>query len=84
MPQASIFVLAPTAPGQFDAWFKLKTGTNPAVGGGQGGADIGATGSLTGYGYHFGGLPAIPAIYQLNQAVNGNTLNVTLGTRSNN
>ncbi|MBF9143628.1 hypothetical protein [Hymenobacter properus] len=84
VPQASIFVLAPTAPGQFDAWYKLKAGTNPAVGAGQGGVDIGATGSATGYGYHFGGLPAIPSIYQLNQAVTGNTLNVTLGTRSNN
>lgn len=84
VPQSSIFVLAPTAPGQFDAWYKLKTGTNPAVGAGQGGVDIGATGSATGYGYRFGGLPAIPSIYQLNQAVTGNTLNVTLGTRSNN
>ncbi|MDO7846550.1 hypothetical protein Q5H92_09300 [Hymenobacter sp. M29] len=81
---ASIFALAPTAPGQFDAWYKLKSGSNAAVGAGQGGVDIGATGSATGYGYHFGGLPAIPAIYQLNQAVTGNTLNVTLGTRSNN
>ena len=84
IPQASIFVLAPTAPGQFDAWYKLKTSPNAALGGGQGGVDIGATGSATGYGYHFGGLPAIPAIYQLNQAVTGNSLNVTMGTRSNN
>ena len=84
VPQASIFALAPTAPGQFDAWYKLKTGSNFAVGTGQGGVDIGATGSATGYGYRFGGLPAIQSIYQLNQAVNGNTLNVTLGTRSNN
>ncbi|WP_201978974.1 hypothetical protein [Hymenobacter rubidus] len=82
--QSSVFVLAPTAPGQYDAWYKLKTGTNPATGGGQGGVDIGATGSSTGYAYHFSGLPAIPAIYQLSQAVSGNTLNVTLGTRSNN
>ena len=36
------------------------------------------------HGDHFGGLPAIPSIYQLNQSVTGNTLNVTLGTRSNN
>ena len=79
---ASIFLLAPG--GQFDGWFKLKAAPNPALGGGQGGVDIGATGSATGYGYHFGGLPAIPAIYQLNQAVTGNTLNVTVGTRSNN
>lgn len=82
--QASIFVLAPTAPGQFDGWYKLKAAPNTAIGGGQGGVNIGATGSATGYGYHFAGLPAIPAIYQLNQSVTGNFLNVTLGTRSSN
>jgi hypothetical protein len=82
VPASSVFVLSPGS--QFDGWYKLKTGTNPATGGGQGGVDIGATGSATGYGYHFGGLPAIPAIYQLNQAVSDNTLNVTVGTRSNN
>jgi hypothetical protein len=84
VPLTAVFVLAPTAPGQFDAWYKLKTGTNPATSGGQGGVDIGATGSATNYGYRFAGLPAIPAIYQLNQSVSGNSLNVTLGTRSNN
>ena len=84
VPLTSVFVLAPTAPGQFDAWYKLRTGTNPATGGGQGGIDIGATGSATNFGYHFAGLPAIPAIYQLGQAVSGNSLNVTLSTRSNN
>lgn len=83
VPAASVFTQT-TGAGQYDGWYKLKTGTNPAVGAGQGGVDIGATGSATGYGYHFGGLPAIPAIYQLNQSVTGNTLNVTLGTRSNN
>ena len=84
VPLAAVFVLAPTAPGQFDAWYKLRTGANPATGGGQGGIDIGATGSATNFGYHFAGLPAIPAIYQLGQAVSGNSLNVTLSTRSNN
>ena len=84
VPLTAVFVLAPTAPGQFDAWYKLRTGANPATGGGQGGIDIGATGSATNFGYHFAGLPAIPAIYQLNQAVSGNSLNVTLSTRSNN
>ncbi|MFD2718220.1 hypothetical protein ACFST9_05810 [Hymenobacter monticola] len=83
VPLASVFAQTTGSP-QFDGWYKLKTGTNPAVGAGQGGVDIGATGSATGYGYRFGGLPAMPAIYQLNQAVSGNTLNVTLGTRSNN
>ncbi len=83
VPAASVFAQTSGSP-QYDGWYKLKTGTNPAVGAGQGGVDIGATGSATGYGYHFGGLPAIPAIYQLNQTVTGNSLNVTLGTRSNN
>ncbi|GAA3973638.1 hypothetical protein [Hymenobacter antarcticus] len=83
VPAASVFTQT-TGAGQHDAWYKLKTGTNPAVGAGQGGIDIGATGSATGYGYKFGGQPAIPAIYQLNQSVTGNNLNVTLGTRSNN
>ena len=82
VPLASVFVLSPGS--QFDGWYKLKTGINNAVGAGQGGVDIGATGSATGYGYRFGGLPAIPAIYQLNQSVTGNTLNVNLSTRSNN
>ena len=82
--QASIFVLAPTTFGQFDGYYKLKPSPNTALGAGQGGVDIGATGSATGYGYRFGGIPGIPAIYQLNQAVTGNNLNVTIGTRSNN
>ncbi len=82
-PQASVFAQT-TGPGQYDGWYKLKTGTNPAVGTGEGSVDVGATGSATGYSYHFAGLPAIPAIYQLGQTVSGNTLNVTLGTRSNN
>ena len=82
--QASVFNLTPAAYGQFDGWYKLKGAPNPALGAGQNGVDVGATGSGTGYGYHFGGLPAIPAIYQLNQSVTGNTLNVTVGTRSNN
>ncbi|WP_035562265.1 hypothetical protein [Hymenobacter sp. IS2118] len=83
VPAASVFAQTSGSP-QYDGWYKLKTGTNPAVGAGQGGVDVGATGSATGNGYRFGGLPAIPAIYQLNQTVTGNSLNVTLGTRSNN
>ena len=78
---ASVFLLSPGA--QYDGWYKLRT-TSPALGAGQGGVDVGATGSATGFGYRFGGQPAIPAIYQLNQSVTGNNLNVTLGTRSNN
>ena len=81
VPLASVFLLSPGA--QYDGWYKLRT-TSPALGAGQGGVDVGATGSATGFGYRFGGQPAIPAIYQLNQTVTGNNLNVTLGTRSNN
>jgi len=81
VPLSSVFLLSPGA--QYDGWYKLRT-SSPALGAGQGGVDVGATGSATGYGYRFGGVPAIPAIYQQGQSVSGNTLNVTLSTRSNN
>ena len=77
---ANVLVLAP-AP-QFDGWFLLKTGTNALRNAGAGGTDIGITGGNVPY--HVAGLPAIPAIYQLSNTVNGNTLNVNLSTRSNN
>ena len=80
--QANVFVLAPTAPGQFDAWYQLKTGANALRATGQAGTDIGAFGGNAPY--KLSGLPAIPAIYQYTQSVNGNTLNVNLSTRSNN
>lgn len=83
VPLATVFILGPGST-QFDAWYKLKTGTNPATGGGEGGVDVGAFGSATGYTYKLSGIPAIPAIYQLNQSVTGNTLNVNVSTRSNN
>ncbi|MDQ2772993.1 MAG: hypothetical protein M3Y54_21110 [Bacteroidota bacterium] len=83
VPVASVFVLAPTGPGQFDAWYKLKAGS-PAIGAGVGGIDIGAYGSATGFAYRIAGIPAIPTIYQLSQTVSGNTLNVNVSTRSNN
>ncbi|GAA4026732.1 hypothetical protein GCM10022409_08340 [Hymenobacter glaciei] len=83
VPQSSVFVLTPTVPGQFDAWYKLKAGS-PAIGTGQGGVDIGAYGSATGFAYRIAGIPAIPTIYQLSQSVSGNTLNVNVSTRSNN
>ncbi|KAA9332089.1 hypothetical protein F0P96_11415 [Hymenobacter busanensis] len=81
VPQASVFALAPGST-QFDAWYQLKAGTNPARGTGQGGTDIGAFGGNTPY--KLSGLPAIPSIYQFNQTLSGNTLNVNLSTRSNN
>lgn len=80
--QSAVFMLTPAAPGQFDAWYLLKAGTNALRGTGQGGTDIGAFGGNTPY--KLGGLPAIPSIYQYNQSVNGNTLNVNMSTRSNN
>lgn len=83
VPPGNVFVLAPTAPGQFDAWYKLKAGS-PALGAGVGGVDIGAYGSATGFAYRIAGIPAIPTIYQLSQTVSGNTLNVNVSTRSNN
>lgn len=83
VPTSNVFVLAPTAPGQFDAWYKLKAGS-PAIGAGVGGVDIGAYGSATGFAYRIAGIPAIPTIYQLTQTVSGNTLNVNVSTRSNN
>lgn len=81
VPQASVFTLSPGTT-QFDAWYQLKAGTNPARGTGQNGADIGAFGGNTPY--KLSGLPAIPSIYQFNQSLSGNTLNVNLSTRSNN
>ncbi len=77
---ANVLVLNP-AP-QFDGWFQLKTGTNALRNAGAGGTDIGISGGNVPY--HAAGLPAIPAIYQLSNTVNGNTLNVNLSTRSNN
>ena len=79
--KSAVFTLAPGTT-QFDAWFQLKTGTNVLRGTGENGIDIGAfAGNAP---YKLGGLPAIPAIYQLSNSVSGNTLNVNLSTRSNN
>lgn len=78
---ANVFVLAPGTT-QFDAWFQLKTGTNVMRGTGENGVDMGAFAGNSPY--KLGGLPAIPAIYQLSNSVNGNTLNVNMSTRSNN
>ena len=76
-----MFNLSPGATA-FDAWYLLKTGTNPARGTGQGGTDVGAFGGNAPY--KLGGLPNIPAIYQQTQTITGNSLNGTLSTRSNN
>jgi len=79
--KTAVFTLAPgTTP--FDAWFQLKTGTNVLRTTGENGVDIGAFAGNSPY--KLGGLPTIPAIYQLSNSVSGNTLNVNLSTRSNN
>ena len=79
--ETNVFALAPGTV-QYDAWSLLKAGTNSLRGAGENGLDIGAfAGNAP---YRLGGLPAIPAIYQLSNSVNGNTLNVNLSTRSNN
>ena len=82
---SNVFILGPgTTP--FDAWYQLKSGTNPARGTGLSGADIGA---FSAYGgttntYRLSGIPPIPSIYQIDQQTVGNSLNLTIGTRSNN
>lgn len=81
VPVSAVFNLSPGATA-FDAWYLLKTGTNPARGTGQGGTDVGAFGGNAPY--KLGGLPNIPAIYQQTQTITGNSLNGTLSTRSNN
>ncbi len=81
VPLSAVFVLGAGTVG-FDGWYQLKPGTNPARGAGQGGIDVGAFGGNTPY--KLGGLPNIPSIYQQTQTIVGNTLNVTLSTRSNN
>lgn len=68
--------------GTSDSKYKLKAGS-PAIGAGIGGIDCGAFGGSTPY--LLSGLPNIPVIYQLSVPANsnGNTLNVTLSTKSN-
>jgi hypothetical protein len=57
---------------------------SPAIGAGIGGTDCGATGGVNPY--VFGLIPAIPTIYKLNvaPATNGNSIGVTISTKSNN
>jgi hypothetical protein len=66
-----------------DTTFRLKP-DSPAIGAGVGGTDVGATGGLTPY--RFGVQPAIPAIYKLDviTPLTGNSINVTVSTKSNN
>ncbi|MEO7309337.1 MAG: hypothetical protein ABIX01_02990 [Chitinophagaceae bacterium] len=73
-----------TGPALVDTSYRLKPLTSPALGAGTGGVDVGATGGINPY--RFGLTPAIPAIYKLNiaPAANGNSIGVSVSTRSNN
>ena len=64
-----------------DGAFALRTGS-PAIGTGESGVDVGAFGGTIPY--RIAGIPNVPAIYQFNQTVSGNSLNGTISTRSNN
>lgn len=68
--------------GSSDGKYKLKT-NSPAIGAGVGGVDCGAFGGSTPY--MLSGQPNIPSIYYLSVPANsnGNTLNITLSTKSN-
>lgn len=69
--------------GANDTSYRLKPAC-AAIGSGTSGVDCGATGGSTPY--IFGVQPAIPAIYKLSAAAasSGNTISVTVSTKSNN
>lgn len=67
-----------------DSGFVLKPSSNPALGAGVGGVDLGAYGGSTPF--KFALQPAIPAIYKIIAPASptGSTMNVTFSTKSNN
>lgn len=65
-----------------DGAFQLRAAPNPAIGTGENGTNVGAFGGASPY--RIAGIPSVPTIYQYNQSVTGNTLSVTISTRSNN
>lgn len=67
-----------------DSRFTLKAGS-PAIGTANGGGDRGIFGTSTGNAYNLSGIPSVPSIYNLSapSSVNGNTLNITISTRTN-
>jgi len=75
---ASLLVGAAGTP---DGAFRLRAGS-PAIGTGESGTDVGAFGGTLPY--RLAGIPNVPTIYQYSQSVSGNSLNVTISTRSNN
>lgn len=80
IPLANIIA---SSPGSIDTLWRLKA-NSPALGAGTSGTDCGATGGSNPY--RFGAQPAIPTVYKLNVAPvpTGNTIGVTISTRSNN
>ena len=79
---ATVFV---NPSGFVDKDYLLQTGGgNPAIGGGIGGVDCGAFGGTTPF--KLAMQPPVPGIYKLQAASTmvGNTLNITISTKSNN
>ena len=76
---SSVFVLA----GSNDAYYTLKAGS-PAIGTGDGGVDRGAFGGPNPY--VLSGIPPVPSIYLLSAPSNsnGNQINITISTKTNN
>ena len=74
-----------TLTGSTDGQYSLKAGS-PAIGAGIGGTNCGIFGSTTPY--RLSGIPSVPTIYALTSPQGGtptvNTVQINLGTRSNN
>ncbi len=68
--------------GSDDGKYALLPAPSPGRGSGTAGVDMGIFGGSQPY--ILGGIPNAPTIYNLNSAVSGTNLNVTLGTKSNN
>lgn len=70
-----------------DGRYQLKINSPAKDAGFYGGEDCGMFDVPPGFGYvpyKLSGIPSVPSIYLLNATVSGNTLNVTVSTRSNN
>ncbi|MGZ5222257.1 MAG: hypothetical protein ACXWC7_19375, partial [Chitinophagaceae bacterium] len=66
-----------------DGRFRLQN-PGPAIGTGYGGIDVGAYGGSTAY--KLSGISNVPSIYKLDApaVVTGNTMNITISTKTNN
>lgn len=81
----------PTNPAFDEAWYELKPGTSPALNAGINAdglpTDCGIFGGEPVYRYRKGGVPPIPAIYQLSAPstnTSGGVYNITISVKSNN